>query len=135
MLAIFCAEHNRRFALPAREPTSDFRPLPSGFDLPRCLSFRYQRVVAPDHTIAFAGDTLQLPSALSGRGYAGSPVELSHQLDGNLLIYRGPQLLLTIERPPEELVERKPATRKANPKTQMPRIYNLGGRPALSATT
>ncbi|MEO8725000.1 MAG: hypothetical protein ABI383_02650, partial [Acidobacteriaceae bacterium] len=76
---------------------------------------------------------------LPARGYAGATVELSHQLDGNLLIYRGQQLLLTLGRPLEELHPPKPATRQAKtqPKTQtkMPRIYNLGGRPALSAAT
>jgi hypothetical protein len=68
---------------------------------------------------------------------AGKVVELSHQLDGSLRFYSGQQLLLTLQRPLEELVEPKPAilssALKRRPKP--PRIYTLGGRPALSAAT
>jgi len=45
VLARFCAHYNQRFAVPAREAQPDFRSLPPRFDLARCLSFRYQRVV------------------------------------------------------------------------------------------
>jgi len=73
----------------------------------------------------------------SQRGYAGARVELSHQLDGSLRIYRADQLLLTLQRPLQELIEPKPAIRSAaqKRKPKMPRIYNLGGRPALAAAT
>jgi len=68
---------------PRSETTTDFRRLPRSFDLARCLSFRYQRTVAPDHTISFAGEDIQLPAtSQSQRSYAGTLVELSHQLDG-----------------------------------------------------
>ena len=137
ILATFCADFNCRFAVPASQSGNDFRRLPRGFDLARCLSFRYQRTVAPDHTIAFAGETIQLPPSSSQRGYAGARVELSHQLDGSLRIYRADQLLLTLQRPLQELIEPKPAIRSAaqKRKPKMPRIYNLGGRPALAAAT
>jgi transposase len=137
VLAAFCVDFNRRFAVPASQSGNDFRSLPRGFDLPRCLSFRYQRTVAPDHTIAFAGETIQLPATSSHRGYAGAVIELSHQLDGSLRIYRADQLLLTLQRPLQELIQPKPAIRSAafKRKPKMPRIYNLGGRPALAAAT
>src|SRR5271170_5845927 len=51
VLAHFCADYNQRFAVPAREAPHDFRSLPPRFDLARCLSFRYQRVVGSDHVI------------------------------------------------------------------------------------
>lgn len=137
VLATFCADFNRRFAIPASESSHDFRPLPRGFDLARCLSFRHQRTVAPNHTVSFAGETIQLPPSSSRRGYAGALVELSHQLDGALRIYRADQLLLTLHRPLRELIEPKPAIRSAaqKRKPKMPRIYNLSGRPALAAAT
>lgn len=137
VLAAFCADFNRRFAVPAAQSSNDFRSLARGFNLARCLSFRYQRTVAPDHTIAFAGETIQLPPASSQRGYAGARVELSHQLDGALRVYRHDHLLLTLQRPLRELIEPKPAIRSAahKPKPKMPRIYTLGGRPALAAAT
>src|ERR1019366_7773225 len=51
VLARFCADHKQRFARPATDAACDFRPLPRHFDLARCLSLRYQRVVAADHTV------------------------------------------------------------------------------------
>lgn len=130
----FVDHFNQQFAVAPRNATSDFRRLPRSFDLTRCLSFRYQRVVAPDHTIAFGGETIQLPAARLG--YAGSTVELSHQLDGQLCVYRGPQRLLTIQRPLRELTEPKPAIRSSaqKRKPQPPQIYAYSGRPALAAT-
>lgn len=137
VLAAFCLDFDRRFAVPASESTNDFRRLPRHFDLARCLSFRYQRVVAPDHTLSWAGESFQLPPGPSQHSFAGKVVELSHQLDGSLRFYLGQQLLLTQQRPLRELYEPKPAVfssaLKRKPKS--PRIYNLGGRPALAATT
>jgi len=136
VLAPFVADYNRRFAIPAREADNEFRRLPKGFDLARCISFRYQRTVGADHVIAFAGSSIQLPPLKSGRGYTGTKVELSHQLDGVLRIYRGDQLLLATPRPLEEHVQSRPAGRSSTPtKRKMPRIYQLGGRPALTAAT
>jgi transposase len=130
----FLVDFNQHFAVPPREAAHDFRRLPRGFNLTRCLSFRYQRVVAPDHTIAFGNERIQLPPARLG--YAGSSVELSHQLDGQLCIYRGTQPLLSIPRPLRELAEPKPAIRTAAQKRKRkpPQIYAYSGREALAAT-
>jgi hypothetical protein len=58
-------------------------------------------------------------------------------LDGSLRFYLGQQLLLTQQRPLQELIEPKPAVLSSalKRKSKPPRIYNLGGRPALSAAT
>ena len=86
VLARFCADYNQRFAVPAREAQRDFRALPPRFDLARCLSFRYQRVVGPDHVITFGARSIALPPLSSKPGYAGHTVDLSHRLDGRLLV-------------------------------------------------
>ena len=137
VLADFLPDFERRFAVAATESVSDFRPLPRRLDLARCLSSRYQRVVAPDHTVAWAGEIFQLPPAGAPQGFTGKIVELSHQLDGSLRFYLGPTLLLTTQRPLRELEEPRPAalTSALQRKPKMPRIYNLGGRPALAATS
>jgi hypothetical protein len=141
VLARFCADYNQRFAVPARQAQCDFRSLPARFDLARCLSFRYQRVVAPDHVITFGAHSIALPPLPSKRGYAGDTVELSHRLDGRLLVsYRKVLLLslpLLLPLPLLQHADRRPAPRlsRQKPKTPMPRIYNLGGRPALAAVT
>ena len=139
VLAHFCADYNQRFAVPAREAQRDFRALPPRFDLARCLSFRYQRVVGPDHVITFGAHSIALPPLPSKRGYAGDTVELSHRLDGLLLVSYKKLLLLSLPLPLPLLqdADRRPAPRLSGQKTRktVPRIYHLGGRPALAAVT
>ncbi len=137
VLARFCADYNRRFARPAADATRDFRCLPRRFDLARCLSLRYQRVVSSDHVITLGAHAIALPPLPGHRGYAGQTVELSHQLDGTLRVYRGDFLLLAQPLPLEDYSERRPAPRATaqKPKPKMLRIYNLSGRPALAAVT
>jgi transposase len=139
VLARFCADYNQRFAVPARQAERDFRSLPPRFDLARCLSFRYQRVVGPDHVITFGPHSIALPALPAKRGYAGDTVELSHHLDGRLLVSYKKVLLLSLPLPLPLLedADRRPAPRPSRQKTKtpMPRIYNLGGRPALAAVT
>jgi transposase len=137
VLACFCADYNQRFARPASDTASDFRRLPRRFDLARCLSLHYQRVVAPDHTVTLGAQSIALPPLPGARGYAGETVELSHQLDGTLCVFRGDALLLALPLPLEEHAERRPKllTSAQKRKTTLPRIYNLSGRPALAAVT
>lgn len=89
VLAQFCADYNRRFARPPSDAASDFRRLPRRFDLARCLSLQYRRIVAADHTVTLGTQVIALPPLPGARGYAGETVELSHQLDGTLRLYRG----------------------------------------------
>lgn len=135
VLARFCADYNQRFARPAADAASDFRRLPRRFDLARCLSLHYQRTVAADHTITLGTHILALPPLPGARGYAGETVQLSHQLDGTLRVYRRDALLLTRCWPLEEHSEPRPARLTAAHKRKTPRIYNLSGRPALAAVT
>jgi transposase len=137
VLTRFCADYNQRFARPAADAASDFRRLPHRFDLARCLSLRYQRVVAADHTVPLGAHSIALPSLPAHRGYAGETVELSHQLDGVLRIFRGDTLLTALPFSLQEHAERRPVqlTSAQKRKPTMPRIYNLSGRPALAAVT
>src|SRR6266853_6121256 len=48
VLARFCADYNQRFAHPAADAACDFRCLPRRFDLARCLSLHYQRIVGAE---------------------------------------------------------------------------------------
>ena len=137
VLAAFCSDYNQRFAHPAAEAACDFRRLPRRFDLARCLSFRYRRIVSPDHVVTLGTDAIALPPRPGLRSFAGDNVELSHQLDGSLHVYRGDQLLLTQALPLQEHADRRPALRTTaqKRKTPLPRIYNLSRRPALAAVT
>ena len=133
----FCADYNQRFARPAADSARDFRSLPRRFDLARCLSLHYRRLVAADHTVTLGANSIALPPLPGQRGYAGQTVELAHHLDGRLHVYRGDQLLLALSLPLQEHAERRPAplTTAQKRKTPTPRIYNLSGRPALAAVT
>jgi transposase len=137
VLARFCLDYNQRFARAAAESVRDFRSLPRRFDLARCLSLHYRRVVAADHTITLGANSIALPRLPGHRGYAGETVELAHHLDGSLHVYRGDQLLLALPLPLEEYAERRPQllTSARKRKSPTPRIYNLSGRPALAAVT
>jgi hypothetical protein len=109
VLARFCVDYNQRFARPAAQSVRDFRPLPRRFDLARCLALHYRRVVAANHTITLGAHSIALPPLPGHRGYAGETVELSHQLDGRLRVYRGNTLLLALPLPLEEYADRRPA--------------------------
>jgi transposase len=136
-LARFCADYNQRFARPAAEATCDFRSLPRRFDLARCLSLHYQRVVGADHTVTLGAQSIALPPLPGHRGYAGEMVELAHHLEGMLRVYRGDQLLLALPLPLAEYAERRPMpfSSAQKRKSPTPRIYKLSGRPALAAVT
>ena len=94
-------------------------------------------MVSPDHVITLGTHSIALPALPAHRGYAGETVELSHQLDGILRVYRGDSLLLAQPLPLHDYSQRRPAPRTTaqKPKPKMPRIYNLSGRPALAAVT
>src|ERR1019366_464961 len=87
--------------------------------------------------IPFGAHSIALPPLPGHRGYAGETVELSHQLDGTLRVYRGDSLLLAQPLPLQEHAAHRPAPRTTAQKRKapMPRIYNLSGRPALAAVT
>lgn len=137
VLQKFCTHYNQRFARPATQAACDFRSLPRRFDLARCLALHYQRVVNADHTVTLGRHSIALPPLPGHRGYAAETVELSHQLDGTLRVYRGDTLLTALPLPLQEYSSRRPApiTSAQKRNTPTPRIYNLGGRPALAAVT
>ena len=87
----------------------------------------------------FGAHAIALAALSSKRGYAGDTVELSHRLDAQLLVSYRKVLLLSLPwpLPVQELspVPTAPRITTNKPKKPMPRIYNLGGRPALAAVT
>jgi hypothetical protein len=137
VLARFCADYNLRFARPPADAASDFRRLPRRFDLARCLSLRATSGSWPPITPTLGAQSIPLPPLPAHRGYAGETVELSHQLDGGLRVFRGDTLLTALPFAFEEHAQRRPVqlTSAQKRKPTMPRIYNLSRRPALAAVT
>ena len=137
VLARFCADYNQRFARPAAEAACDFRRLPRRFDLARCLSLHYQRVVAPITPSPWARSPSPCrpcpASAATPAKPSNSPINSTARCTSFAETgFSAPCLL-----PLEEHAERRPApvTTAQKRKTPMPRIYNLSGRPALAAVT
>jgi hypothetical protein len=95
LLAAYLPKFNRRFMVPAAQPSAAYRPWPAELDRELVFAFRYQRHVANDHTIALDGQRLQLPLMAHGRSYAKAVVDLYHRMDGCLAVYyRGERLAL-----------------------------------------
>jgi hypothetical protein len=85
----FLPRFNERFGVPASQSGTAYRR-PSGTDLAGVLCFKYQRTVAADNTVRFAGRTLQLLPRLERPSYAHAKVEVQERLDGSLVVcYRG----------------------------------------------
>jgi transposase len=133
VLESFIGEHNRRFAVPARETTNSFRSLSRSISLDRVLSLRYERSVGADHVITLGAHAIQLPPFTNHDGFAGKRVELSHQLDGTLCVWLGAKLLHSQPLPLAECNPRPSSRKRATPKPKLPRIYSFAGRPAIAA--
>jgi transposase len=83
VLAAYLPRHNARFAVPAADPASAWRP----WDLDRAVEsvfcFAYPRRVANDATVSWHGRSLALPERPGRRSFAGCAVVLEERLDGS----------------------------------------------------
>lgn len=93
VLARHRVEHNKRFAIEARDATPAWRPVPPDLDLNRVCSFHYEAVVANDNTVRIGSNVFDIPPGPSRRSYAKARVEVRHFLDGSWRIYSGNQLI------------------------------------------
>jgi transposase len=130
VLEPFLEQFNRRFGVPAQEAASDFRPWNKKLNADRIFSLRYERVVGKDHVIVFGAQSIQLPAHRGKFGYAGWRVELSHQLNGELVIWHSGQRLHSLPLPLGYEPGKAPRRPRAAVKKQ-PRIYAFSGRQAL----
>jgi transposase len=135
VLREFVADYNQRFAQAAREVGNDFRPLSRKVNRDRLFSLRYERVVGKDHVISFDGRCIQLPALRGKQGYAGSRVEVSHQLNGELHVWLADRDVHSMAVPlvrTAGAMQRRPAVSSKPKPPKPPRIYVLGGRPAVA---
>jgi len=132
VLSAFVAEYNQRFAVPPREATNSFRPLPRQLDLDRTLSLRFERTVGADHVVRLSGHWIQLPPLAGKNGYAGRRVELVQQLDGLVSVWLGSKRLHAVSLPFLDCEHRPQSRRPSVSKPKTPRIYSFAGRPATA---
>ena len=100
VLETFLPAFNARFGQPPAYPGSAYLPWPARTRPEDLFCFKFQRVVAKDNTISFAGNDLVIPLRPLERGYAGTRVELRHHMDGRLAItyHGGPWLCMSRSR-------------------------------------
>lgn len=92
---------NAQFAVPPSQEGSAWRPLPADSHAEEIFCFKYGRTVAPDNTISFAGQRLQLEPGPQRRSYARAHVEVHERLDGSLAVYHAGVCLTTTSAPLE----------------------------------
>jgi transposase len=88
----YIAEFNRKFAVPAAEKGTAFRPY-ARRDLEWVFSVQSQRVVAKDNTITFGERVLQLERSRWRCSLAGCTVTIHEHLDGTLSVRLGPHVV------------------------------------------
>lgn len=89
----FLDRYNRRFAVPAAEEGSAYRPLPEGVEPERVFCFKHTRTVAADNVVSFDHDRLQILADPERASYARLEVEVHQRLDGALAVfYQGRRL-------------------------------------------
>ena len=97
----YLERYRARFAVPPRSSESAHVPIDGGTDLDRLFCFKYQRVVANDHTLRFAGRVIQLPRTGERVSYARVRVEVHERLDGSLAVWHGGAQLIALPPPIE----------------------------------
>lgn len=128
----FVVRFNHRFAIPAAEPGTAYRPVARGLDLEQVLCFKHYRKVARDNTVSFfpepgKGVWLQLLPTTSNRGYSGKLAELRQSLDGAYSVLVDGRTV-----PSRPLTLRQ---RLATPKPQPKPVRQHGPAPAAKPST
>lgn len=99
VLREYAPDHNRRFAVPALDAVSAWRPVRKGLDLERTCSFRYEATVSNDNAVRLAGaPVIDIPPGRSGRSFAKARVEVRQLLDGSWRVYLGDLIIATANR-------------------------------------
>jgi transposase len=92
LFAWYVPRHDRRFGVPATDPTPAWRPWSSELPPEAVFCFEYPRRVERDATISWDGGALGLPRRRDGRSWAGRRVIVQERLDGGLWVRDGHEL-------------------------------------------
>jgi transposase len=87
VLTGYLRRHNRRFMVPPNDPQPAWQPAPDRRRFDQLFCFKYRRLVANDHTIAFGHQRIDIPPGGPRRNYAGGTVEVHQRFDGTLAVY------------------------------------------------
>jgi len=105
VLQDYLPHHNQKFAVPATEPGSAFRPLDK--DLGEVFCFKYTRTVGLDNVVRFGPHRFQVLPSNGRYSYARATVEVRQALDDRLSVHCQGRPLITRAAPEEATTLRK----------------------------
>jgi len=123
-LGDYLPKHNRKFAVPAKQPGSAFRSVPANAD--DCFCFKYCRTVGLDNVIRIGPHRLQVLPTNGKSSFAHVRIEVRQAFDGSLSVFHQGSKLNIRPAIPEAAMLRKP--HPTPPISTKPRLY---AKPAL----
>ena len=102
----FLARYNQKFAVPAKDSGSAYRPVGEEFAPDEVFCFKDRRSVGADNVVSFERHRLQIVPTNGRASYAKCRVEMHQRLDGSLAVYYQGKRLTTRVAPPEPFVLR-----------------------------
>jgi len=87
ILARFLPRHNRRFSVPANDPTPAWLPAPDRRRHDQLFCFKFRKVVSNDHSIRYEGRRIDIPPGGPRPSYAKAEVEVHQHFDGTIAVF------------------------------------------------
>jgi transposase len=94
------SEYNKRFGVAPASCRPAWRKLPRGVDLDRICSFYTTAKVRNDNTVPFEGRMIDLPAGPHDTSLAGKVVEIRQLLNGEIRVYLGDEMLVSVSATP-----------------------------------
>ena len=133
VLTRFLPRYNRRFAVPAAEEGSAYRPLSPGISLSDVFCLKHARTAGRDNVVRFNGRRIQILPSRDRKSFAGARVEVHERTNNSLAVfYRGVRLTTTrapLEASALRLTSTPPSTAPDEPLAQPPRSIPAADHP------
>lgn len=123
-LVAFTADYNQRFARPARDTVSAWRPVGHGRARKAC-ALSYWVKIGNDNAVRLQGHVIDVAPGPGGRSYAGTQANFRHLLDGTVHLYQGDSLLKTHGHPLPPPTRTAPRTKPRLKSAPTPRKKKL----------